>query len=219
METVEVQRVSLGEAIADVKIDGMRLKLYPYFKTNWQVCIAAFSNNGLALQFASRSIKNGEDFGATIDFALRENGLALQFASDERKNDPSIVKQALKQNGLALQFASEGVKDDPRTVKMALDQNGLALQFASERLKNDPDTVKYAISKNGFAYEHANPLLKDNPDILCTLIASDHFLFRFQAPDWAKMDKDILRCIRDRSHLHNITTEEIANELCNENQE
>jgi|GEM_PF-4827228 len=218
MGAVEVQRVSLEEARTDVRINGMRLERHPSFQDNWEVCIPAFKQNGLALKFASPSIKDGKGYSGAIDFALGNNGLALEFASEGVKNDPNIVKIALNQNGLALKFASEGLKNDPNIVKIALKQNGLALEFASKRLKNDPDTVKYAIVKNGFAYQHANPLLQEHRDILSTLIASDYFVFRLLAPDWAKIDKEILRCIRNRNDLYNITTEEIADELCNEKQ-
>ena len=63
--------------------------------------------------------------------AVTQHGWELQFASEELKADKEIVLAAVKQNGGALQFASGELRADQEVVLAAVKQNREALQFSS----------------------------------------------------------------------------------------
>ncbi|WP_064581203.1 DUF4116 domain-containing protein [Streptobacillus moniliformis] len=52
---------------------------------------------------------NNKDF---VLEAVKNNGWALEYASKELKNDKEAVMAAVKQNGDALQFASERLRNN-----------------------------------------------------------------------------------------------------------
>ena len=69
--------------------------------------------------------------------AVTQNGYALQYASETLKNDREIVLAALTRNVRALNYASETLKDDRDIVLAAVTQDGRALKYASDTLKDD----------------------------------------------------------------------------------
>lgn len=71
--------------------------------------------------------------------AVRQNGLALQYASETLRSSPAVVSVAVKENGLALQYATEALRNFRNLVMIAVRQNGLALQYASPGLQSDPE--------------------------------------------------------------------------------
>mmetsp|Transcript_8724 Transcript_8724/g.25878 ORF Transcript_8724/g.25878 Transcript_8724/m.25878 type:complete len:139 (+) Transcript_8724:140-556(+) len=66
---------------------------------------------------------------------LTQNGLALQYASRKLKNNEKIVLAAVTQDGSALQYASDGLKNNEEIVLAAVTRNWQALEFASDDLK------------------------------------------------------------------------------------
>ena len=94
---------------------------------------------------------------STILAAVSQNGMALEFASTYEKQglglawvDQEVVLAAVRQNGMALQFAGpmlqthvmhptsmEAVQADRAVVVAAVQQNSSALQFAPEALQAD----------------------------------------------------------------------------------
>jgi len=78
--------------------------------------------------------------------AVSQDGRALQFASDDLKADKEVVLAAVAQNGSALQFASDELKADKEVVLTAVAQNGWALFLASDELQADQEVLDAARS-------------------------------------------------------------------------
>ena len=79
--------------------------------------------------------------------AVSQNGYALQFATEELKGDREVVMTAVSQNGCALKFTTEEMKGDREVVMTAVSQNGYALHFATAELRGDEDLVMTALAK------------------------------------------------------------------------
>jgi len=67
----------------------------------------AVKNNGLALQYASKKLRNDRE---VVLHAVTENGYALKYASDQRKDDKEIVVTAIGINYNVLKLASIGLR-------------------------------------------------------------------------------------------------------------
>ena len=84
--------------------------------------------------------------------AVSQNGLALEYATDEMKNDKDVVLAAVQNYGRALEYASDELKNDKDVVMAAVRNDGAALGFASEEMKVDKDIR--ALLKNPAAQEY-----------------------------------------------------------------
>ena len=113
-------------------------------KNNESIVLAAVTQCGHALAFASLELKNSE---TVVLAAIDQNGLALQYASKEMKNSETVVLAAVYQNGLALQYASAEMKNSETVVLDAVSQNGEALEYASAGIKNNERIALTAIAK------------------------------------------------------------------------
>ncbi len=78
--------------------------------------------------------------------AVSQNGLALQYASEELQGDRNIVLAAVSQDGLALLFASEELQGDRNIVLAAVNQNGIALEYAKFGLRRDKRNCSFSHS-------------------------------------------------------------------------
>lgn len=94
--------------------------------------------------------------------AVRQNGLALRFASETLKADKDVVRAAVTQNGLALEYASEALKANPGVVLAAVTQSVFALGCASDSLRANKDFILAAVPENGWALGFASESLKDD---------------------------------------------------------
>ena len=177
----------------------------------------AVEQYGLALQYASKALKNDKEIigiavkqarwglfkkyvshkinelkndKVIIGIAVKQNGLALRDA-DELKNDKEIVDIAVKQNGLALQYASNELKNDREIVDIAVRQNGLLLKYASEDLKNDREIVDIAIKQNGLALQYASNELKADREIVSIAARQNGLLLKYASED-LKNDRKIV---------------------------
>ena len=66
--------------------------------------------------------------------AVKNDGLALEYASDTLKADREVVLEAVKQNGYALEYASEELQNDPELKKLAPNNSGLTEAFNEDGL-------------------------------------------------------------------------------------
>jgi hypothetical protein len=69
------------------------------FINNFEIVIAAVTQDGLALQYASEELKS--DFEIVIA-AVKQNGLSIRFASDELQNNLTIIINAIAQDSCAV---------------------------------------------------------------------------------------------------------------------
>jgi hypothetical protein len=94
--------------------------------------------------------------------ALSQNGYALQYASDTLKNDKEVVLAAVFRDGRSLQFASAAVNNDKNVVLAAMSCNATALGYATDAMKNDKEVVMTAVSNYADVMEDASDELLDD---------------------------------------------------------
>jgi hypothetical protein len=66
-----------------------------------------------------------------VQIAVSQNGLALEFASQSLKCDDKVLRAALRQNGLALAFADRSRRCCSEYVEIAVRQNHFAIAFSN----------------------------------------------------------------------------------------
>ena len=197
--------------------DGKLLIHAARFKNDEDVVIAAVSNYGEALEWASRTLKNepgvvepaiantGRAFQHASGrlrnlreyalIAVRTYGQALEFTSYKNKMDEELVLVAVKNDGLALHYAPE-LQDNETIVEAAVKQNGMALEFASPRLKDDETTVKAAIDQEGRALRFASPRLQDDESIVLAAVSRDGTALKFASPRLQNTESIVLAAVR-----------------------
>lgn len=100
--------------------------------------------NGANLQMCLQYVDDEE----IVMAAVSNFGLALNFASDRLKNNTEIVMAAVKQNGKAIKYANERFIHNKQMVVLALQHCNLfsineLMDSLDEDLKDDPE-VEYA---------------------------------------------------------------------------
>ena len=85
---VQVQAVTKETILEAVMIDGRALERNAAWKDENDIVLAAVSQNGLALRFASDRLKDENNI---VFAAVSQNGLALPFASDRLKGPLQLL--------------------------------------------------------------------------------------------------------------------------------
>ena len=73
------------QALAAVKQNGLALKDFQEWNDDWGVVMVAILQNGMALEFASLSMRGDE---VIVKTAVRRNPMAADFAFEVRKSEP-----------------------------------------------------------------------------------------------------------------------------------
>ena len=128
-----------------------------------EVVMAAITQDGSALRYASDKLKNDRE---VVMAAVKKNGWAFRYASDKLKNDREVVMAAINNTGMALRYASDKLKNDREVVMAAVKECDLALQYASDELRADRDIVMAAVNNDGIALRYASNTLKDDRDVV-----------------------------------------------------
>jgi len=90
----------------------------PQVTGNKNIIRTAILHDGMALQFASKELKNDKEI---VKLAVTNNGASLVYASKELKNDKDIVMTAMEQNPISLNYVGE----NPELWRSLLDETGL----------------------------------------------------------------------------------------------
>jgi len=98
-----------SKALSDCEQDGMNLRRWGDFRNDKNVVLNAVIQNGMALEYASTSLK--ADPGIVIA-ACDSNGNALQFASSGLRSTKMIVCIAAKRTPASLKYAEGGLNQD-----------------------------------------------------------------------------------------------------------
>ena len=164
--------------LSAVRIDGKVLQnaksLNPDFEGDAEIVLAAVSQNGLALDYASDLLKNDRTI---VLAAVQSDGMALLYASDFLRNDTSIFLAAVQSNGMALQFGPEEFEDIREIVLVALQNDGFSLQFLKE-YEIDREFAMTAVQENGSALEFAGPFINDR-DVVLAAVQNDPSALEF----------------------------------------
>ena len=97
---------------------------------------------------------------AVVLAAVTQKGYALRYASEALKGDKQVVLTAVTQKGMALEYADNKLKNDKDVVLAAVSQDGMALKYADDILKNDKDVVLAAVNKDLKSIYYASEILK-----------------------------------------------------------
>ncbi|MFA5103647.1 MAG: DUF4116 domain-containing protein [Candidatus Margulisiibacteriota bacterium] len=153
-----------------VSADGSRLAdAPPEIQNNKAVVLAAVSQDGTALQYASSGPTGLQNDREVVLAAVSQNGLALGAAYETLKNDKAVVIAAVTQNGQALVVASPELQQDREVVLAAVSQDGNALRFVAygpTGFQNDKGVVLAAVRQNPNAIHFASTALQNDPDVI-----------------------------------------------------
>ena len=171
--------------------------------------MAAVTQNGNALYFASDELKNDKDvvmaafkkqgwINVSDEFqtmkevmmaaVAKSYGRALSYASDELKNDKEVVMAAVAQDGGALEYASDELKNDKEVVMAAVAQKGSALYFASDELKNDKEFMMAIFKEQGWI--NASDEFQTMKEVMMAAVAQNGNALEY-ASDELKNDKEL----------------------------
>jgi len=147
-------------------------------KKNMYICLAAVTQNGLALEFFDKQYNYCCDMIYETNYeekyllvknltfeicytAVKQNGLALEFVHFQT---PDLCFEAVKQDGLALKFVHYGTE---KIYLEAVNQNGDALQFV-KKCDIDTKTVfarelyRIAVKQNRSAIKYVDKSLRSD---------------------------------------------------------
>jgi hypothetical protein len=178
------------KAIESIKADGLNLeKLSDKWKQDFDVVLAACTNNGFAIKYASLELKSNKDIANVV---LKKQPLLLSEFGYDIKNDNACVEIATKVNGLAFQHASIELKKDKEFVIKISEISPLAFAYCDESLKDDPDLIKRFLPKSPGLYGYLNSNLKENKDLALLCIEQNGLSVFQYLSDNLRIDKNLI---------------------------
>eukprot|EP00971_Amphidinium_carterae_P347940 6490235-Amphidinium_carterae.2 len=85
--------------------------------------------------------------------AVSQNGIALQYASAELRRDRHIVHTAVRDVGIALEYAAEELQADRKIVLSAVQSSGLAIEYAARELRGVREIALAAVTESRHAID------------------------------------------------------------------
>jgi len=153
--------------IASLRIDASLIHTAPFWVRNdKEIMIAAVTQNGWALQYASIELRNDRD---VVLVAVSQNGWALQY---ELRDNVKVVISAVTQNGCALYYASNQLCNNKNIVCNAVSQSWSALQYVSKQLRDDKDIVLIVVKQSWYALQYVSEQMRDDKDIALATLRS-----------------------------------------------
>ena len=143
-----------AKALASVTREGYNLKKYIDFNDDYDVVLAAVSNESLAhghqlaLSFASTRLRN--DYNIVLA-AVTSAGVALEFASLKLKNNKEIVRTAIKEEPYSFAYASDELRSD--------------INFIIEMIKDYPQLIAGSSKNIKRNIYYVGRLLEINPAV------------------------------------------------------
>jgi Domain of unknown function (DUF4116) len=104
------------------------VRLWRWISSRDMACLAV-SLKGSLLGHPETMVRWKDDDDVVLA-AVSQNGLALEFASERLKKSDRVLRAALRQNGLALAYAGERARRCDTYVKIAVHQNYYAIVFS-----------------------------------------------------------------------------------------
>lgn len=144
-----------------LQIDGMALQFWG--QSDFQMCMLAVEQNGLALQFVNPVVRAG--YNKITIAAVKQNGLALQYAVEPVAYQDEVLYAAVRQNGNALQYVDDWRRQGFALTMAAVKDRGVALRWAVPQLQDNKNIVRAAVADDGFAIEYASPRLQADEEI------------------------------------------------------
>ena len=156
--TFRTSRPLMREAL---QIDGLAL-LYG-FGAEFEMCMLAVEQNGLALRYVDPVLRAG--WNKLTIAAVKQNGLALQYAVEPVSYQDKVLYAAVRQNGNALQHVDDWRRSGFALTMAAVKNKGGALRWAVPQLQDNENIVRAAVTDDGSAIEYASPRLQGDAEI------------------------------------------------------
>lgn len=157
---------------------GAALKRFRRYNADDDVITAAIKNNGEAIQYVKKELRNKQKY---IRLALSSKyGNALKMrCMKEYRDDEKYVRLALKVNGCNIKYASKRLKDDKEIAKYAVvHQNDFCpedtISNLSARLRDDIEIALLDIKKGNGCVSSYSHRLRDNDEVAKALLDSEH---------------------------------------------
>jgi hypothetical protein len=158
-----------------------------------EIVMAAVSNNGLALQYATPILR--DNFRIVL-VAVNQNGLALFFAGQNMRSNRQVVLAAVKQNGDALEDACELLQSDRELVLAAVAQSGDALGAAT-KLHSDREVVLTAVAQSGLALQHASENLMSDREVVISAVVQDGLALQYAARELTDDNEIVMHAVAE----------------------
>lgn len=128
---------------------GYDLNMCPMFQSDRKIVLAAVEANGMALQYAAKSLQADKEI---VLAAVTRDAFALKYADKSMKADREVVLAALTGSGGhrdALRLSAEELKSDRDVALAAVSTHGYALEYVSADLQADRQIVLAAVRQAG----------------------------------------------------------------------
>ncbi|EFC48072.1 predicted protein [Naegleria gruberi] len=133
------------------------------FGEDREIVLAAVSNYGMALGYASGELQDDEEI---VMAAVSNCGVALEFADNRLRGRPDFVLKAVSENGLALEFA---LIQNEEIVTTALNQCVFAFSFVEPQWVTKEIAIM-AIKRCPYLFKEENMLhVRDREVTLCAV--------------------------------------------------
>ena len=183
-ELTDVEKAALGPGV-DAFLKGFRA-----IRASKEVVLAAVTQDGMALRYASYGLRMDKD---VLLAAVWRDGNVLQLAGGETLPGPADAYEIEVLGGreqAEIRLAAlRATRVDKDVVLAAVRQCGRALQFAKE-YQNDRDVVLAAVWQDGRALEFA-PGFKGNKEVVIAAIKNDCSAYDDFASDDLKLDAEV----------------------------
>jgi hypothetical protein len=207
---IPMRTYSREEVLRRVGQNGQTLVFFPAFQDDDEVVRRAVTQNGIALQFASRRLRENRNI---VLAAVSSNGYAFAWAGIQ---DLQIALIAIRdQNcGLMLQYATRELQDNEELVLAAVRSVPAAFEYASERLhrsefftdslvrahSDDRDVVYAVVRWRGYALQWASERFRDDPNIVGLAVSNNGNALALASPRLRDDEFIVRTAIRDNAY-------------------
>jgi hypothetical protein len=111
------------------------------FRADRDIVLEAVKNTGLAIRYASRSLRNDRDIAF---FVIKGNPFGINvfdYINDSLKNDRELMLLAVALDGLILEQLNDNLKRDQELFLEAFLNNVESLKFADESLRKNKSFI------------------------------------------------------------------------------
>lgn len=120
--------------LAKLEMDGSLLENAGAAARERDLVLAAVTNYGLALQWASADLRADRPLALV---AVKQNGLALKFCGDELRRDRKLALTAARSNVHALKYAARELQDDSAFVHRGIREHQRRLRWESRAKQHE----------------------------------------------------------------------------------
>lgn len=184
----------------DVVLEVVKARPFSYlfdihynFRDDKEVILAAVSNNGLLLKYASPRLRNNPKI---VEAAVRSHGEAFKFASNEIRNNKFSVIRFMAISPLVFNTLPDKIKQDPEIAYDALNMSSQRTDSNFIELSNNEDLIMNAMLYRPDAYKFASVDVMKTTRVAERALSMAGELIAFAPPDVRWNKKLVLLAMR-----------------------